>query len=194
MYFLYVDVTSGLIIGLLDSGFNWIEYKDINEKKPSEIIHLEIFEMLKRHKIDKTRLEYFFSSGPGSYTGMRLGEGMAQMLEWGKEKVYSFYQFEVPSLMGIDKGYWIANAFKGQVFIYTWQDGHSSIDLVKTADFSIIETDNGFTLSNESALFAKLTTSKELIHKNPEVFFKMIHDMKMRKAPYYFRTLEEEFK
>ncbi len=197
MHFLYVDVTSGLILGLLDSNFNWVEYQDINEKKPSEIIHLAIYELLKRNNIDPKKLEYFFCSGPGSYTGMRLGEGMAQVFEWVSAKVYSFYQFEVPRLMGVQNGYWITNAFKGQVFIYNWtEDGtkvENHIELVSNAEFKINGRTNGFTLSNDNPLFSELRTSKEMIKISPQNFFKNIYDSKMRKVPYYFRSLDEEF-
>ncbi len=193
MHFLYVDVTSGLILGLLDSNFNWIEYRDIEEKKPSEIIHLAIYELLKKNNVDSKKLEYFFCSGPGSYTGMRLGEGMAQMFEWVDEKVYSFYQFEVPQIMGIEKGRWMTNAFKGQVFIYNWSKDHNQIELVNNADLIISNPKSSFTLSAGNPLFSELKTSKEMIKKSPQSFFKIIHDIKMRKAPYYFRTLDEEF-
>jgi len=46
MYSLYIDSTSGLVIGLLDSVFNWVEYLDSKEKKPSEIIHHEIYKLV----------------------------------------------------------------------------------------------------------------------------------------------------
>lgn len=194
MHFLYVDVTSGLTIGLLNSEFSWIEYSDINEKKPSEIIHLAVYDLLKRHNVDKKKLQYFFSAGPGSYTGMRLGEGMAQILEWEKESVYSFHQFEVPRLLGIEKGYWITNAFKGQVFIYSWDNGSSNIELINNADYKILDAKNGFTLAHDVEAYSMLQTSKDLIKENSQKFFREIFEQKMRKAPYYFRTLDEEFK
>lgn len=194
MNYLYVDVTSGLILGLLDSNFNWIVYKESDEKKPSEIIHKEIHEIIKDNGVDKNQLHYFFSSGPGSYTGMRLGEGIAQILEWSKATVYSFHQFEVPQLMGIKKGYWITNAFKGQAFIYHWDQDSSNIELINTADVSITDPTSGYTLAHDNELFKNLTTSKSMIAKEPAMFFKKISELKMRKQPYYFRTLEEEFK
>ncbi len=193
MHFLYVDVTSGLVLGLLDANFNWVEYRDIEEKKPSEIIHLAIYELIKKNKVDPEKLEYFFCSGPGSYTGMRLGEGMAQVFEWVDEKVYSFYQFEVPQIMGVEQGTWMTNAFKGQVFIYNWSKNQSHIQLVNNGDLKILDKNNGFTLANDNPLFSELKTSKEMIKETPRQFFKAIYDLKMRKAPYYFRTLDEEF-
>lgn len=194
MHYIYVDVTSGLILGLLDASFNWVVYKESNEKKPSEIIHHEIHELISTNKVDKNNLEYFFSSGPGSYTGMRLGEGIAQILEWNKSTVYSFHQFEVPQLMGIQKGFWMTNAFKGQLFIYNWDGENSNIELLNTADVSVTDSNLGYTLSQDNELFKNLITSKSMIAKEPAKFFKKIKELKMRKQPYYFRTLEEEFK
>jgi len=194
MHYIYVDVTSGLILGLLDASFNWVVYKESNEKKPSEVIHREIHELISTNKVDKNNLEYFFSSGPGSYTGMRLGEGIAQILEWNKATVYSFHQFEVPQLMGIQKGFWMTNAFKGQLFIYSWDSEKSTIELINTTDVSVTNENLGYTLSQDNELFKNLITSKSMIAKEPAKFFKKIKELKMRKQPYYFRTLEEEFK
>lgn len=194
MHYLYVDVTAGMTLGLLDDDFNWVEYKESAEKKPSEVIHQEIFRLINAHNVQPEQTEYFFASGPGSYTGMRLGEGIAQILEWSGRKIYSFHQFEVPQIMGIKKGYWMTNAFKGQVFLHTWENDQVNSQLLNTNDVKIIDDGFGFTLTHDHELFIKLKTSKELISTNPQKFFKNIKTLNMRKSPYYFRSLEEEFK
>ncbi|MBC7429920.1 MAG: hypothetical protein H7336_15000 [Bacteriovorax sp.] len=196
MHSLYVDSTSGLVIGLLDSKFKWIEYADTNEKKPSEVIHFEIYNLVQKYKLDLKDMNFFFSAGPGSYTGMRLGEGIAQILAWDEKKVYSFHHFDVPELIGIDKGYWVTNAFKGQVFIYNWdkKSGFADKELVNSADFKIIDPELGYTLSADIKDFCHLKTTKELIKNSSEKIFSIVLNMKLREPPYYFRTLEEEFK
>lgn len=196
MHSLYVDSTAGLVIGLLDSSFKWVEYQDTMEKKPSEVIHVEIYNLIKRHNLNLKEMNFFFSAGPGSYTGMRLGEGIAQMLAWDSKSVFSFHHFDAPQLAGVKKGFWVTNAFKGQVFIYRWDNGKESShnELINSADFKIVDPDLGYTLSSDVKDFSHLKTTKELIHNSSEkIFAKVIQD-KMRSAPYYFRTLEEEFK
>ncbi len=194
MHSLYVDSTSGLVIGLLDSDFNWVEYLDTQEKKPSEVIHVEIFNLVKKYNLDLKNMNFFFSAGPGSYTGMRLGEGIAQVLAWDSLKVFSFHHFDVPVMVGVEKGFWVTNAFKGQVFIYNWDGKKAEKELVNSADFKIVDLELGYTLSSEVKDFGHLKTTKDLIKNESQKIFSKVYEEKMREAPYYFRTLEEEFK
>ncbi|MGZ3789312.1 MAG: hypothetical protein ACXVLQ_12360 [Bacteriovorax sp.] len=194
MHSLFVDSTSGLVIGLLDSKFNWVEYKSLDEKKPSEIIHHEIFSLLKKHGLEIKEMKCFVSSGPGSYTGMRLSEGIAQIFELSHMPVYSFYHFEVPRLSGITSGFWATNAFKGQVFLYEWDNEKVERHLVNKDLFAIEDKELGFTLDESDPFFANLATTKSLIKNESAKIFARVHDEKMRVVPYYFRSLEEEFR
>ena len=195
MHSLYVDSTSGLVIGLLDSEFKWVEYHDTNEKKPSEVIHVEIYNLIKKYNLDLKAMNFFFSAGPGSYTGMRLGEGIAQILAWENRNVFSFLHFEVPKFVGVKKGFWVTNAFKGQVFSYNWnlENGTSEKELINSADFKIMDPELGYTLAADSKNFSELKNTKDLIKNSPEMVFSHVYKEKMREAPYYFRTLDEEF-
>ena len=196
MHSLYVDSTSGLVIGLLDSNFNWIEYIDTLEKKPSEVIHVEIYNLMKRHNLNLGTMNFFFSAGPGSYTGMRLGEGIAQVLAWDSKNVFSFHHFDVPGLIGVEKGFWVTNAFKGQVFIYNWdlKKKTAEKELVDSADFKIVDADLGYTMSSDIKDFNHLKKTKDLVKNSSVLIFAKVYQDKMRQPPYYFRTLEEEFK
>lgn len=194
MHSLFVDSTSGLVIGLLDSNFEWVEYMSLDEKKPSEIIHHEIYNILKKHHLNLNEIRCFVSSGPGSYTGMRLSEGLAQVFELNKMPVYSFYHFDVPKLSGVQKGFWATNAFKGQVFIYNWDGESAEKQLVNKDDFQIEDQNLGFTLDTNDQLFVNLISTKELIKTNAPRLFKNVEQQKLRMAPYYFRSLDEEFR
>ena len=127
---------------------------------------------------------------------MRLGEGIAQVLAWDSRSVFSFHHFDVPRMMGIEKGYWVTNAFKGQIFIYNWDASQniSEKELVNTGDFKIIEPELGFTLSRDIEGFSNLKTTKDLIKNSSSTIFKKVIDQKLREPPYYFRSLDEEFK
>lgn len=194
MHSLFVDSTSGLVIGLLDSNFCWLEYINSDEKKPSEIIHFEIFKLLEKHNLNFSDMQCFISSGPGSYTGMRLSEGLAQVLELAHVPIYSFYHFDVPAFCGIPSGFWVTNAFKGQVFIYNWNGDLAEKNLVNK-DLFVIENEKlSFTLDESDPAFSNLLTTKSLIkNKAPEIFSHVI-SKKLREAPYYFRSLDEEFR
>jgi tRNA threonylcarbamoyladenosine biosynthesis protein TsaB len=191
---LFIDSTSGLIIGLLDSKFNWIEYNSLDEKKPSEIIHFEIFNLLKKYNLELQTMCLFISSGPGSYTGMRLSEGLAQVFELSQMPVYSFYHFDVPRLAGVAKGFWASNAFKGQVFIYNWDENKIEKHLVGKDFFDIENKQWGYTLDEGDLMFSELKKTKDLIKNSSSTIFSKIYDEKLRVPPYYFRSLEEEFR
>jgi len=190
---LFVDSTSGLVIGLLDSNYSWVEYMSLDEKKPSEIIHHEIFNLLVKHKLDLSNMQCFVSSGPGSYTGMRLSEGLAQIFELNKMPVYSFYHFDIPRLSGESRGFWATNAFKGQVFICSWSGDEVEKHLVNKDAFQIEDDKLGYTLDNTDPLFVNLTSTKNLIKTEAPVIFAKVKELKTRMAPYYFRSLDEEF-
>lgn len=194
MHSLFVDSTSGLVIGLLDSKFNWVEYKSLDEKKPSEIIHFEIFNLLKKYNLELLNMRCFVSSGPGSYTGMRLSEGLAQVFELSQMQVYSFYHFDVPRLSGVLKGFWATNAFKGQVFIYNWDGDNVDKQLVEKDSFAIVDKTLGFTLDESDSSFAGLATTRDLIKNESAKIFSNVFEQKLRVPPYYFRSLEEEFR
>lgn len=193
MHSLFVDSTSGLVIGLLDPSYVWVEYLSLDEKKPSEIIHYEIFNLLARYKLNLTEMQCFVSSGPGSYTGMRLSEGLAQIFELYKIPVYSFYHFDVPRLSGVSRGFWVTNAFKGQIFIYNWNGDEVEKHLVNKDAFKIEDEKFGYTLDTIDPFFTNLISTKNLIQTVAPTLFTKVKDQKLRTTPYYFRSLDEEF-
>ena len=194
MHSLFVDTTLGLDIGLLDSDYTWVEYMSLDEKKPSEIIHHEIYNLLTKYDLRLEDMQCFISSGPGSYTGMRLSEGFAQVFELYKIPVYSFYHFDVPKLSGIEKGFWATNAFKGQVFLYNWQGDKDEQRLINKDSFEREVEKSGFTLDTSDILFSGLISTKIMIHSEAHLIFSKIKKEKLRMPPFYFRSLDEEFK
>lgn len=194
MHSLFIDSTSGLEIGLLDNKFNWIEYHSLDEKKPSEVIHSEIYKLVQNHGLELKNMRLFVTSGPGSYTGMRLSEGLAQIFEMSGLPVFSFLHFEVPKMTGVREGFWVTNAFKGQIFLYRWSEQESEKSLVNKSEFKIENPNLGYTLDKADPILEGLATTKELIHKEGKKLFAKVLELEMRVPPYYFRTLEEEFR
>jgi tRNA threonylcarbamoyladenosine biosynthesis protein TsaB len=194
VYSLFVDSTLGLVIGLLDANYSWVEFMSLDEKRPSEIIHFEIFNILSKHNLKLKDMQCFVASGPGSYTGMRLSEGLAQIFELEKVPVYSFYHFNVPALCGILKGFWATNAFKSQVFIYNWNEGEHENHLVNKDAFTIVDESCGYTLDTKDSLFINLVSTKSLIKNKSQDLFSKVKSLNLRVDPYYFRTLDEEFR
>ena len=141
-----------------------------------------------------------FVAGPGSYTGIRLSEGMLQIFEWQKFSVYSFYHFDVPRMLGEVSGCWFSTAFKGEIFIHRWNDKNSTSKLVKSKDFMpLIETEElqgpFFThfIKEDCFKIEVMQTTDMIKHNSHDLFSKIIGDQ-LRCSPYYFRRLEEEFR
>jgi tRNA threonylcarbamoyladenosine biosynthesis protein TsaB len=178
MYSLFLDTTAGLTYGLLDEKFSWLAYESSNEKRPSEHIHEKIFFMLSKLNIQLSQIRIITLAGPGSYTGMRLSEGFADIAEWNGVKVFSFYHFEIPKLTGVLSGRWITNAFKNEIFSFQWDEIGEKKELLSTCD-------------DPSAFTIEMTA--EHIYKYPEVIFSKVILQNEKRETYYFRTLEKEF-
>ena len=133
---LFVDTTKGLTFGILDNEFNWLDFRHKEEQKVSAQIHFDLFECLERNKIQIEQIQgLFYISGPGSYTGMRVAEGIGDLFELEKKNVYSFYHFDIPLLCGQPEGVWATEAFKKEYFVYEWNDKNKEHRLMDKDDF-----------------------------------------------------------
>lgn len=201
MSYLFVDSCEFLSIGLLSDKLDWIDYDQNSVKKNSEFFHSNLQQMLKRNNHKLSEIEGVFQvAGPGSYTGMRLSEGFCQILEWQKKPIYSFYHFEVPLICGVQKGIWLSEAFKGELFSYRWEGEENSTRLISKdgqevgqwierfyADYEYIYTHfavEGFDCEYTS----------DLIKKHASSLFKHVKDNSFRRESYYYRPLDVEFR
>lgn len=178
MYSLFIDTTAGLTIGLLDESFSWKSFDISADNKPSETIHTKIFNLLNQYQLQLKDIRLFYIAGPGSYTGMRLSEGLADIVKWNEIETFSFYHFDIPKYLGIKKGQWITNAFKKEIFSYTWDENIESKELLAEC-------------LNEEAF--TLQKTQEFIKQMPVEIFSKVVLLNEKKETYYFRTLEAEF-
>lgn len=191
MKYLYLDTTNGLTIGLLNEKFEWIVFESSDEKKPSEVIHKKIDEISKQFNVDMTQSTLITIAGPGSYTGMRLSEGLANILKICGTKVVSLLHFEIPLLTGVQSGVWITNAFKNQFFVYEWNGNENRNFLIDANDMNFSKE----IFSNmQLPLFKNIQFTTELIKENPQPIFNFAVNRGQFLGAYYFRTLDEEFK
>ena len=121
MISLYIDTSMSLSIGILNENFNWLKYVNTEEVKSSGLIH----HLINEHVSDcgfgiDSIAKIFVANGPGSYTGVRVGEGIGQIFEWQEIEKISFHHYQIPFFSGIEKGKFICSAFKGEFLIYTW--------------------------------------------------------------------------
>lgn len=197
--FLYIDTSDHLIVGLYDlAAKNWCEFIETKETRTSGIIHKIIHDLLEKFKTELKELKGVVScAGPGSYTGMRVSEGIVQMLAWQKIPIYSFYHFEVPSLIGIDTGVWFASAFKGEAFLYKWSLSMSDQKLVCYKDLEEkLPALNVFThFLTEGTHFKKCQVEQtgEIVKAHFDNILAKVLSLKMRRGPFYYRSLNQEF-
>ncbi len=189
---LFLDTTFGVSVGLLNSSFEWVEYKFLENKKSSSVIHSLILEILMKNNLEvKDVKSLFYVAGPGSYTGMRVSQGIVDIFDWQNFEVFSFYHFDVPRLLGMKKGIWIGDAFKGEVFVHRWEDGKEEQKLYKKNDFELPVDIPLFLLQNPDEKDCKET--QKLIKDNAKDLFKIIEKEKMKKELFYYRTIDMEF-
>ncbi|MCK5882889.1 MAG: hypothetical protein KAG61_04310 [Bacteriovoracaceae bacterium] len=201
MAYLFLDTTDHLIVGLLSEKFEWIEYYESEERKSSAKIHGLIHELSKKHSIDLASLDGVIQvAGPGSYTGMRVSDGISQILEWSNIKSYGVYHFDVPQLLGEKNYCWYANAFKGETFILEVENGKTTKHLKleeEAKEFLHDKLSVGnkiFTNFESDSVFLDTFFSSSILKSCPEkIFPKIIEDDSVTEI-YYYRSLEDEFR
>lgn len=193
---LFLDSSFYLQFGLLNHQLEWIDFREIQNRKGASSLHGELYEFLGKNNVQvKDVKKIILGGGPGSYTGIRLAEGMAQIFEWQKVEINSFYSFEIPYFSGIEEGAWCAEAFKGEIFLYEWNKSKSQHSLMKESEFRDYTPKKGELYHIGDGISDRLVRSTtSLLKKHPQEIFKRILRRGERFAPFYFRTGEQEFK
>ena len=203
---LFVDTTDHFSIGLLSSDWCWIDYTYSTEVKSSAgKIHSLIHNLLEKHDLVMADIKrIFFLNGPGSYTGVRVSEGMAQVFSWLSLETFSFYHHDVPKLIGTKKGHFVTPAFKKEFFSFSWDGEKEKQELVGEEGLeSFIKSNDlmdcpyyfikpGLLKSIETKSEAIYTT--DLIKNFSKEIFPKVFEKRLRREPFYFRSLEKEFK
>lgn len=201
-HYLYMDTSDHLVVGLLNDKFEWLEFIELEGARNSGRIHGAIYEILIRHNLESKNLTAVIqNAGPGSYTGMRVSEGISQIFEWQGIPVCSFFHFEVPEMLGVSQGKWIAKAFKGEFFVSIWNGKQRTTELLNSAVAAdLVKNEKLYCHFKKSLEKDFLDCSKnfyetgELIFGQCTKLFPLVLERKSRLSPYYFRTVDQEFK
>ena len=198
---LFIDTSNHLSIGLLGDDFRWEKYTSTHDVKSSGVIHHLINELLSDcgKRVQDIGM-IFLVNGPGSYTGVRVGEGIAQVFEWQKIETISFHHFQVPFFAGVSKGVFICSAFKGEFFIHSWNKSQTNQKLMTKSDLEenteICAIDQLYSnqAENDLSITNKIISTHDLIHDESQLVFSELAKLKIRLDPFYFRKLSDEFK
>lgn len=192
--YLFIDTTKDITVGILNQDLSWQSYEYLAGAKGSAQIHDHIFNTCEKfgHKI-KDFKGVIQVAGPGSYTGMRVSDGVSQIFDWQGFETYSFYHFDVPTLLGKHKGTWVGNAFKGEVFLYQWDDNKTEKTLMSSDDFLNIDKNGFYTSFVDEKLEGNFIYTSELIKKNSKEIFTEIFNNETKKDLFYYRSIEQEY-
>jgi len=188
MFSIYIDSTVTLKIGLLNSKLKFLKFSDSDELKTASILQASIYNILKEFDIDFENIENFYVVlGPGSYTGLRMAKGLADILELNNISVIPLYLHQVPYFAGISSGYFYSNAFKNEYFSYSWDNESTKIKLLKSVP------ENNF-YTNDIKLLNKGVDVSELIQEKSDIVFEHLKQKNINLPILYYRKIEEEFK
>ena len=176
--------------------WHWIKLQVFQESKSTENLHIQLLQMLKEIGLgleDITNL--ITAAGPGSYTGMRVSEGIAQIFNWQGFKTYSFYHFQVPQLLEKENYVFMCKAFKGEFFL---KDPYKE-ELLSLSDLPRVVAEykeRGFELLSHypDKDFLNFSFTSDIISKQSVALFTQVLIENMLQGPFYFRPLEKEFK
>ena len=85
---------------------------DLNVNNNDTLV-LTILNLLKKHKVNvDNNFSILVNNGPGSYTGVRVAEGILKVLELDGVNGYSFYEFEMMKAV-YSEGLWISRCSTG---------------------------------------------------------------------------------
>lgn len=193
--YLFVDSTFELVVGLLNKNFSFIEYQEVFEAKTSLVLQSKIHEILKQADTSLEELSgIIYCAGPGSYTGMRMSQGLIDILEGHGFKVYSFYHFQVPGFLGRKNWMWTSKAFKGEFFIYSKDGKESNHKLIKEQDaLEQMATTNELYCSEDVASQLNGISTRKMLKESPKKIFSTIVSQNSKEPLYYYRPLNEEF-
>ncbi|MBC98126.1 MAG: hypothetical protein CME63_10270 [Halobacteriovoraceae bacterium] len=193
--YLFLDTSAYIQVGLLEEDLSWIHHEVIQNRKGSQLLHKVIYDCLKDFNLSfKDIKAILLGNGPGSYTGIRIGEGFSQILALEGIEIFSFYHYEVPAFCNIEEYKFYERAFKGEVFEFSKSGDKEEKSLIseekfKQRDFS---DEHLYHLTGE-LLDQDLLSIYTLVKKNPRDIFSKVIKRAEHLPPYYFRPLEKEF-
>lgn len=176
-------------VGLLDpSGWSWLEFQTFNEK--ASFIQKHIYELLKKVGASFSQVEkIIYAAGPGSYTGMRITEGIANLAQVLKIEACGFYHYEIPRLKGETHYIWLSNAFKKEFFVYEENHDKRLLTEEELKEFLGKNTESLWTYHGSDYFNQVTQSTQKEIFGNPQ----LLKTVEGLKKPYYYRPINIEF-
>jgi tRNA threonylcarbamoyladenosine biosynthesis protein TsaB len=200
---LFLDTTYDVSIGLLNERLEWLSWERFEGQKASRTLQKEAHSILTKHQVNPRELSAVVTvAGPGFYTGLRLAEGLADVFSFFGIPHYSFYSYELPRWLGVEKGSWFTKAYRGEYFFFDWNESQESLALVTTKELEqalqsrdMIYVHSERALDEKSlSLLPKFISTNTLLEQNSAEVFQRVLKEKTKSESYYFRAPEDEFR
>lgn len=193
-YSLLLDSCNGFRLGLLDEKYQCIEFLKFDEKKASNILFNETQNILEKYNISLPDLKHLFLiMGPGSYTGIRLLQGMKELYSEMGIDVLSFYLFEIPGLANQESGQFVISAYKQEFYHYCWDQSGVTQKLLKKEELTSLNADVIFSVDDNVGDLATENVYK-VLQEHCSTVFENVVAQKLQRESFYFRPLDQEFK
>lgn len=200
MAYLFVDSTYDLTLGLLKDDFSWAKFVQFPNLKASEILQLETLHLCQEAGIEVNDLEgVIHIAGPGFYTGLRLSEGFVDVLKFSGIKSYAVYTYELLPYLGVNSGYWITKAYRGEYFIHQVEKQENLLIASKELKDFVVDK-SPFYIHSDKAIddlgrecLVNATATTKLLEQNPKAL-KVVIENNLKRESYYFRAPEDEFR
>lgn len=191
---LVIDTSSSVSVALFDKDLNFLDKKESKELKSSKVLHRLVYDMYQEKGLKVQDLkEVFYCAGPGSYTGLRLAKGFAEVFSLEGVEIKGFWYQDYLKEKNDKSSILLANAFKNEIYVF--KDFHESLEELENLPEIINQEDYKCFSINDLRLKSeiKISEAKDLVFK--DINNQTIHVL--RKLPsreiFYYRSLEEEF-
>lgn len=199
---LFLDTSYNQILGFLSTEGKPARLSITEGQRTSASLHVELNELLRRSGTSlKDITDVIYVAGPGFYTGLRLAYGIADIMRISGARLFGFYAFDVPYLLGTENYQWITKAYRGEVFVYSRAGDKTATTLLSDREFQDREWGASCYIHHASALDDAMTAklvapvpTQELLEAQLPAICAKVMEAGLRKELFYFRPAEEEFK
>lgn len=197
MLSLFLDTSHSIVAGIWKDG-QWLAY-ETEQGLASKDLHWRVNQMLSQLGLEISDLDDLLAIvGPGSYTGVRVAKGVADILSWQGIKLYSLRHFDVAAMAGETKGTFVSNAFKNELFVYEWNEQESWNSLIGQPEWETkrneLREKSIKIFTSQPDLFSDAISTHELIRSRAQMLFPLVKSQNLNHDIFYYRNLENEFK